>query len=417
MTGHINRILTTGLAQDWRRKLSGAIIKQPPRAVTLLSALVLPLVSLFILAISLSQVSLVSAAGVLTIEIFAGYNYVVDSNVESPSTYAPSVATVGARFCNDGNADLTDVQGFIGNYSAGTPGLYPARDSGDAAFQTQHPHLAYTGIYSFTHIGGRAGLDDASRYLGTLAPGECKVQYWHMTYPRRGNPDNTGDAVWGASNDPNDDLWLEYNVWATSAGVSVSSTRRATMRNEISAMANKIQPQGGIWFNTNTSTVFPGDLITSNGVRYELGNINKGFDNDLDGDYDYNAWLQPIGDPNFDPTCFRLIRTSGTFTVSISAQPDLIIPFVDRLYFTDLPPNNSGAIGNVYYTFIALDGPCATALTHYHEVASGADNEKFSGDYGAGIPPTESHAPEVEIDKTGNVTVSLGGTINYRCPL
>ncbi|WP_420631305.1 SdrD B-like domain-containing protein [Candidatus Leptofilum sp.] len=371
----------------------------------------------------------VLAAPPFAVEILGAYNYVVDSNVESPSTYAPSVATVAGEFCNTGTTALTDVQGYIGDATAGTPGLYPVRDSADAGFIAEHPHLANTGDYALTHVGGAAGLNDASRYIGTLQPGECKVQYWHHTYPQisndvAGNPqfpyDPDGVAVWGATNDPNDDLWLDYDIWMTSnEDPMASATKRVTMRNEISAMANKIQPNGGSWFNTNTSVIRPGDVITSNGVLYELGNINKGFDNDGDGNFDYNAWLQPVGDPSYDPSCFRLIRTSGFITVSRSGgNPDLVIPFSDQLYFTDLPQDNTGVVGNVYYTFMALNGPCSTGLTPYQEVASGADNEKFNGDYGAGIPPVASSEPEVSISKNANPvavdpTDSGNNTITY----
>ena len=387
--------------------------KRSLRAMSLAVALILPFLLLLALFGAFSQTNSVHAAGVLSVNIISSYNYVVDSNVESPSTYAPSVATVGGQFCNTGDAPLTDVQGYIGDSGANTPGIYPGRDSTTAAFTTQHPHLANTGNYSLTHVGGRIGLDDATRYMGTLNPGECRTQYWHHTYPRRANPDNSGVAVWGATNDPNDDLWLSYDIWATSnEGASASASRIATMRNEISAMANKIEPNGGTWFNTNTATVRPGDVITSNGVLYELGNINKGFDNDNDGFFDYNAWLQPIGDPSFDPSCFRLVRTSGVITVSRSGgDPDLPIHFEDQLYFSNLPSNNTGVVGNVYYTFMALDGPCVTTLTPYQEVASGADNEKFNGDYGTGIPPVVSSEPEVTLDKSGSpLAVAANGS-------
>jgi len=361
-----------------------------------------------------------SAAGALTIETLAGYNLVVDSNVESPSTYAPSVATVGGRFCNTGDQPLTDVSVYIGNYvttpANSTPGIYPTRDSSTAPFIAEHAFLAGTGLYSFTHVGGSMGTLDARRYVGTLAPGECRVQYWHFTYPRRANPNNSGVAVWGDTNDPNDDLWLSFDLWGNSAeGITNNTTWTMTMRNEISAMANKIYPNGSSWFNTDTTTVRAGDVITSNGILYELGVINKGFDNDGDGEFDFNAWLQPIGDPSYDPSCFRLIGTSGIFTVSISAAPDLIIPFTDQLYFTDIPEANNGAIGNVYYTFLALNGPCFTGLSPYQEVASGADNEKFSGDYGTpGVPPVQSLPPQVSVDKSGNATVVLGSSITYQ---
>ena len=208
----------------------------------------------------MSSVQPAAAAGVLTVEVVAGYNLVVDSNVESPSTYAPSVATVMGAFCNTGDTDLTGVQGFIGNFSAGTPGLYPARDSTLPAFISEHPHLANTGDYAYTHIGGSAGTADATRYMGTIAPGECKNQYWHVSYPRRGNPNNTGNPVWGETNVPGDDLWLNFDIWGTSTeGSNNNATWTMTMRNEISAQANKIFPNDADWFNTNSSDIFPGD--------------------------------------------------------------------------------------------------------------------------------------------------------------
>src|SRR3712207_9002003 len=46
---------------------------------------------------------------------------------------------------------------------------------------------------------------------------------------------------------PDDDLWLEYDIWATASDggtpLTDSVTRQATMRNEISAAANKIWPR------------------------------------------------------------------------------------------------------------------------------------------------------------------------------
>lgn len=396
-------------------------------------------VLLLVLAVFLSTtfafINMAHAAGNLSVEIIAAYNLVVDSNVSSPSTYAPSVATVIGKYCNTGSDPLTDVQGYIGDYTgsgSGTPGIYPSRDSTTVSFGNQHPVLAGTGSYSFSHVGGRVGTRDATRYVGTLAAGECAVQYWHFEYPQCANlPDGTAvkppcstTPVWGDSVKPEDDLWLEFDIWGTgtdSAGggtVTADATHRMTMRNEISAMANKIEPNpNGKWFNTNSTTIQPGDVITSNGVLYDLGNINQGFDNDGDYVYDYNAWMQPVGDPNYDPSCFRLIRTTGLVTVSRSSgKPDMIIPFQDKLYFTNLPQDNTGAIGNVRYTFLALDGPCSTRLTPYQEVASGADNEKFNADFGGGIPPVASSEPQVTLDKTGSVTATTGGTISYQIP-
>jgi LPXTG-site transpeptidase (sortase) family protein len=377
----------------------------------------LPLIIIFIISFNLLNIIPAKAQGmgILSVDIVAGYNLVVDSNVESPSSFAPSVATVMGEFCNTGYAPLTGVQSFIGDYDLNTPGVYPVRDSSAAEFISEHSHLANTGLYSFAHIGGSVGTKDATRYIGTLNPGECKVQYWHITYPRRANPDNSGVAVWGASNDPFDDLWLEFDIWGTSQEGSIGhSTRKMTMRSEISAMANKIYPHDGIWFNLDSNTIYPGQVITSNGINYDLGNINKGFDNDGDFVYDYNAWLQPIGDPGYDPSCFRLIKTEGTLTISRSGgNPDMIIDFVDQLYFTNLPVDSNGARGEVHYSFLALDGPCSTSITPYQEVASGADNEKFNADFGVSLPPVGSYEPQVVIDKTGDLTISPGNPIDY----
>ena len=58
--------------------------------------------------------------GDLRIDPITAYNFVVDSNVLSPSTYGPESATLGAKFCNDGGNDLTDVYAYIGDFS-GTP--------------------------------------------------------------------------------------------------------------------------------------------------------------------------------------------------------------------------------------------------------------------------------------------------------
>ncbi|MBN1977867.1 MAG: hypothetical protein JW918_10730 [Anaerolineae bacterium] len=414
------------------------------------SLLVVIFLALLLLALSfvLLQVTTSRAAGTLTVEIISAYNLVVDSNVGSTSTYAPSVATVAGRFCNTGDDDLTNVQGYIGNYVDGsndTPGVYPARTV-NAAFTTEHPALdnATGSAYSFTHVGGRLGAADATRFIGTLAPDECVMQYWHFTYPQcELNADGSVDLppcdganspVWGESIKPGDDLWLDFDIWGSAYDGTITQiadeTRTMTMRNEISAMANKIEPNpDGRWFNTEGNTVVPGDVITSNGILYTFGNVRHGFDND--GDYvpDYNAWAQPIGDTSYDPSCFRLIHTSGVLTVTRGGgNPDLIIPFDDRdpslsepyggpLYFTNLPSDNTSVNGEVYYTFLALDGPCSTSLTPYQEVASGYDNEKFNGDYGVGIPPVGSSEPEVTISKASDPNViSLGSTTTYRIP-
>jgi uncharacterized repeat protein (TIGR01451 family) len=337
-------------------------------------------------------------SGDLRVEAINAYNLVVDSNVESPSTYAPRSAYLGARFCNDGTNALTNVVAHIGDYlggSGGTPGTYPGR--------TQAPLVGPLpgGAFALTHEGGAAGTADATRYLGRLEPGECKVAYWLVSYPQT---DTLGHAVWGPSVKPDDDLWLEYDIWTTAerdgSPIVADDTRRVTMRNEISAMANKIFPNTAnkvpqeyqdllglyapAWTNF-ASNGSPGTPIVTEGVWYDLGNVGQGFDNDGDLVPDRNLWMQPVGDPSiFDPSCFRLVRTYTLVIVGLKTGGEQVYVTEDQLYFENVPENN-GAVGFVGYEFISLRSGCTAQLMPYQEVASGFDNEKFNGDYGAAI--------------------------------
>lgn len=389
-----------------------------PRAFKLISSAAFPLLLLALLIAGLAPIRSAGAAGTLSVEIIAAPNLVVDSNALSPSTYAPKVATVIGKICNTGSDPLTNVTAYIGDYTGGgavlgTPGVYPVKSNVTIGAQL------YSGSYSFTHLGGIA---DASRAMGSLAAGACRYQYWSFEYPHLANAGTI--PTWGSSVKPDDDLYLDFDIWAIGyEGVTqrtANAIHSATMRNEISAMANKIKPNGnppGQWFNTDSSTVYPGETITTNGILYRLGNVNQGFDNNGDGVPDYNAWLQPFGDPSYDPSCFRLISASGVLTVTRSAgNPDLIIPFENTLYFTDLPSDNTDVRGEVYYKFLALGGACTIPISPYQEVASGFDNEKFNGDYGAGVPFPMSYAPEVTISKSAPGTQAESTTFTYEIP-
>ncbi|MGC9397573.1 MAG: SdrD B-like domain-containing protein [Anaerolineae bacterium] len=368
---------------------------------------------------SLADVTPVTAAGELAVEIIAAPNLVVDSNALSPSTYAPKVATVIGKVCNTGDTAVENVIAYIGDYTNGTPGVYPTETNPTVAAGTSY-ELTYRGDYAFTHLGGTA---DASRALGALAAGECRYQYWSFEYPHYAVDDSDGStiATWGKSVKPVDDLALDFDVWVTGDGVTpADATHTATMRNELSAMANKIKPNGnppGEWFNTDTSTINVGETITTNGILYRLGNVNQGFDNNDDGVPDYNAWLQPFGDPAYDSSCFRLVGVTGVLTVSRSAgNPDMIIPFENTLYFTDLPSDNTDVRGEVFYKFLALDGACSIPISPYQEVASGFDNEKFNGDYGTGVPAIMSDEPEVTITKVAPGVQAENTTFTYQIP-
>ncbi len=363
--------------------------------------------------------------GDLRIEPIAAYNFVVDSNVESPSTYAPRAAYLSAKFHNDGTNALTNVWAYIGDYTNGTPGIYPRR---------AHPDL--NGFppddkFALWHEGGSAGTADATRYLGTILPGESKTVYWLVGYP---NLDEDGKTVTGGVK-PDDDLWLQYGIWGTAldAGAyrQADVTRTVTMRNEISAMANKIFPNGAnkvpqeyqdmlalyepSWTN-KADDGSPGTVIATEGVWYDLGNVGAGFDNNGDLIPDRNAWLQPVGDAAlFDSSCFRLVHTYALVIVKLNDGTDVIYNVEDQLYFENIPENNRGAVGYVRYEFMAMRSGCSSVLTPYQEVASGYDNEKFNGDYGAFLGQgLTSLAAHMEVTKTVDKPFAQPGeTLSY----
>jgi hypothetical protein len=517
------------------------------------------------------------AQGVLNIQVVNGYNLIVDSNVQSPPTYAPRAAFIGAQFCNIGTAPLTNVTAHTGNYDAGrsltvttvsasttvtSAALFAATDVGQSisgpgipagatvtAFSTAssitisapatasgaitarldrrivvattsgsktvtsaglflasdaglrisgtgipagatitsfnstssvtisvaatatggptarlyhaagifpvktfgadalRPHLANTGDYSLNLEVGTGTIEDATRYIGTLAVNECRIQYWLFGYPACVNqgtprvsdqPPCTATITGGVG--PEDDLSLDYDLWATADGVANKSvTRSFTMRNEISAAANKIWPntaskvpdeylsaiQDVIGWGTigpdgqpltESTAIYPGQrVITTQGIWYDLGNVNHGFDNNGDLIPDVNAWMQPVGDAGaFDSACFRMINVYGIVIVKLVTGGELLIPMQNLLYHENLP-DNTGVVGLIYYQFVATKEGCSSSMTPYQEAASGFDNEKFAGDYGLNLGLVSgAFDTDLSFTKTDGVsTVAAGGTLSY----
>jgi len=336
---------------------------------------------------------------------------------------------VGVIFHNDGSVPLTDLIARIGNYNGGTnatPGIYPQR---------VHPGLTGPlagGAFALTHEGGSAGLADATRYIASIPAGGSIAVYWLVGYPQL---DVNGVPTWGTSIKPDDDLWLQYSVWATAkengTTRAVDTTRTVTMRNEISASANKIYPNGAnkvpqyykelmnqyvpSWTNAyNDGSV--GTAIVTEGIWYDLGNVGEGFDNNGDMVPDHNAWMQPIGDPSlFDAGAFRLVNTYAMVVVKLKTGGEQVLTGQNQLYFENVPENN-GAVGYVRYEFMPLLSGARSMTSPYQEVASGRDNEKFNADYGVILGGAlVSGSAKVLIDKTANVTnVAPGGTITYK---
>jgi hypothetical protein len=401
----------------------------PRRTARFVRILLMLIPALFVIAaVMLRQYSTAQAAvSSIEVTIIAAPNLIVDSNALSPSTEQPEVATVIGRFCNPTGSAITNVIGYIGDFDVDGDNDGGEDDNTSGNYPTKTNPGIFTGTYSFTHLGADP---DSSRIIGTIPAGECRYQYWSFTYPILAVSGGSTVPAWGTSVKPDDDMSLDFNVWAAEGSDqcnllsdSCAAVHTMTMRNEISAMANKIEPNGnpgGQWFNTIDDTVNTGDTVTTNGILYRLGNVGKGFDNDGDGSPDYNAWLQPIGNTSYDPNCFRLISVSGLLTVTRSGGADMVIPFnhalnmsmdAPLLFFTDLPPDNTDVNGLVYYEFLALGGLCTIPVSPYQEVASGADNEKFNGDYGAGGPGQITVLdPTLDFDKSGPVYATEGGS-------
>jgi uncharacterized repeat protein (TIGR01451 family) len=366
--------------------------------------------------------------GPLRIDVIAAPNFVVDSNAGTPASQSPRSAFIGARFYNDGDTDLTNLVVSIGNYTNGinpTPGLFPRR---------AHPGLNGPlpgDQFALAHEGGSAGLSDAVRKLGTLEPGQSLTVYWLVSYPIL---DDDRKPVWGSGPNPADDLYLYYDIWGTAqesgTNLTAKQTSKATMRNEISAMANKIFPntanqvpqqyQDMLQQYAPTWTNIPADgsvgtRIVAEGIWYMLGNVGMGYDCVGDLVFDHDAWLQPVGNPDmFDAGAFRLSKTSTMLIVQLKGGGEQVILAEDQLYFKDLPENNS-VVGFVRYEFVPLRSGIASQLTPYQEAASGSNNEKFNGDYGAMLGNSmKGSASLVSIAKGVNASNAVAGaTLQY----
>ncbi|MCC5848416.1 MAG: DUF11 domain-containing protein [Verrucomicrobia bacterium] len=364
--------------------------------------------------------------GPLRIEVTTAYNFIVDSNVETPATYAPRAAFISARIWNDGSQPLTDVVANIGDFSEGTPGIYPSR------VHTENTDITGPlpgGAFALTHEGGSMGLADATRTFSEIPAGGYVPVYWLVSYP---NLDVDEKSVTGGRK-PDDDLYLFYDIWVRADDGAVQReadvNRRANMRRCLSAMANKIFPNTANkvpqeyqdllerfqpeWNNIEADGS-PGTSVITEGIWYDLGNVNKGFDNDGDLVPDQNAWLQPVGDPSlFDSGAFRLVNTYALIVVKLKGGGELVLDVQDQLYFTNLP-DNTGVIGLVRYDFMPLQGPGSAVLTPYQMAASGFDNEKFNGDYGVSVGVLESNETEVVLEKSVNLqNADPGATLLY----
>ena len=263
----------------------------------------------------------------LSVEIMAAPFAVVDSNKHDEE--GPRVATLGARITNTGGTPLSDVTAYIGGGEH--PGEFPEGRDGKLELMKDA---------------------DATRALGELAPGGSVTVYWQVTYPTE------------------KEAGYAYTVYARDAGdaCTAEASGEITTQKSISARANKLQPVGGL-ITMSPSNVTPGGLVTLKIQGFDLGTIGQG-PKPLEPE---DAWLQPIGNEDFDPTCLRLVKTEVLLS-SISAQP-----FVDQLYFSKIGHYRNSASDYVTYTFLALD-ECSTRVQPYQQAASGTQ-EKYNDDF------------------------------------
>jgi hypothetical protein len=113
--------------------------------------------------------------GTLRMQVITAYNFVVDSNIETPAGKSPSAAHLGVRIYNDGPTALTNVVVNIGDMTSpgnGTPGVFASRTVDEPG--------QYAGTFSLEMPGGAT---DAVRVIPRIEPGEYVAQYFFVTYP------------------------------------------------------------------------------------------------------------------------------------------------------------------------------------------------------------------------------------------
>ncbi|MCX8103293.1 MAG: hypothetical protein N3E42_02475 [Candidatus Bipolaricaulota bacterium] len=249
----------------------------------------------------------------------------------------PRVATLSARVQNSGSTALKNVTVFLGNGT--TAGTFD-----DASGQ------------SLQMLGSAS---EATRSLGDLPAGATQTLYWHVVYPS-----TTAMAY-------------PYTVWATSEN-SCSTARNATLQTKSASalQSSKILPaDGAVTLEPSSGQIGVGQLVTITITGFDLGAVGAGPEAVED------VWFQPVSNPNFDPTCLRLVRTEVALT-SIRATP-----YRDQIYFSGIgshnpPPNYARSPSDyVTYTFIGLR-TCATTLQPYQQAASGSGHT-FNTDIGA----------------------------------
>ncbi len=264
----------------------------------------------------------------LTIEIIAAPYAVVDSNM--PGVQGPQVAMLGARITNHAASPIQNFYLHLGDGT--TPGKFAQSAGGSLTLKTGQ---------------------SATQRIIRLGVGETETYYWAVTYP------------------PTMNVGYPYTVWLTdNAGCQTSKNSQIKTERQISASANKLLPTGSMMV-VSPNVVTPGSVVKVKIIGFTLGTVGQGPNST------YDAWLQPVGNPDFDPSCLRFAHSEVKLH-SISATP-----FVDHLYFTNLRNYRHDLRDYVEYSFVALRS-CTTAIRPYQEAASGTQ-EKYNDDYASNL--------------------------------
>jgi hypothetical protein len=256
--------------------------------------------------------------------ILAAPNAVVDHN--KPGVQGPQVVMLGVRITNNGATVRENLHLSIGD--GAIPGQFSASNGNALALLAQQTP---------TH------------WLSTLAPGQSKTFYWAVTYP------------------PTMGVSYPYTAWATIPdGCQSSAKSTITTERTLSTSANKLLPNRSL-VQVFPSAVVPGSIVTVKITGFTLGTIGQG------SKAQYEGWLQPVGNSDFDPSCLRFVQSKVVLN-SISATP-----FVDQFYFAGLQNYRPNTNDYVEYSFIALRS-CTTTIQPYQRASSGTQ-EKYNGDY------------------------------------
>ncbi|MFP3898356.1 MAG: hypothetical protein ACLFVD_03510 [Dehalococcoidia bacterium] len=291
----------------------------------------------------------------------------VDSN--DPGS-GPQVAVAYATIANTGAATASNMYMYVGDGT--TPGTFAAGSDGQ--------RLSMLG-----------SVADATRFIVDLAPGESRTVYWMLKYPLT------------------DGQTYPMTIWAGNAdGCSVQGSHIYTTQSTISASANRML--GTVTLDPANGQVHVGNILTVTVAGFNFGTIGQ----------NGGAWVQPVGNADFDPDQFRLIRTE-TYIHSIAGQCGYgSMPIYDQLYFPGIRSCYSfNAADYVKYYFVATSEGTSTAQI-YQQAASGAQ-EKYSRDYGTpGATVTlTGHCGGVTLWKsvdprTATANTTLTWTITYR---